>query len=166
MPTKICEMCHKPFEQKKDYQKTCYQCHLKSKATNEAPVVNIDALLLKVYHDAGGELVREVFIGPPQQLANTFDQGKPRLSTKQLGEYFMKVQRAYKQAINDRDMGMARTMLWDIQPDLENQIKRGIVPVSFATFFKHHLALAEKSEKSLEGFYKHIYSIIRYYPKQ
>jgi hypothetical protein len=165
MATKICEKCKKPFEAKKDYYRTCFKCSQASQG-NVIYLDNINALLLKSYHDADGDLLREVFIGPPQKLADVFNQGKPRLSTKQLGEYFMKVQRAYKQAINDRDMGIARSMLWDIQPDLENQLKRGIIPVSFATFIKHHLALAEKSVNDLEGFYKHIYSIIRYYPKQ
>jgi hypothetical protein len=45
-------------------------------------------------------------------------------------------------------------------------LKREKIPGTFAQFVRHHVALAEKDEKSIEGFFQHIDSVVCYFPKQ
>ena len=156
---KICEKCKREFEARDPRHRYCLKCFVPPHNENEP----IDGLLLKGYYDEHGNLLKEVYIDIPQRLANLFANDKPVLGTKQLREFHQRISRARNEAIL-RNIDVARPILYKCQAELEYQLKRGIVPISFVKFMRHHLSLAEKSEKSVEGFYEHLDSIICYFP--
>ncbi len=87
----------------------------------------------------------------------------PPLAIKQLREVHRKILKAKTRALL-KGIDPARSILYECQRDLEYQLKRNVIPESFVQFMKHHLALSEKDEKTLEGFFQHLDSIVCYFP--
>jgi CRISPR/Cas system CSM-associated protein Csm2 small subunit len=155
---KRCEKCGKEFEARQSHFKYCPNCF--SMPDNRT---DLSMLLLKTYHDPKGNMLKEVYIHTPQELANIFAKDKPLLGTKQLREFHLKILKARNKALL-KGIDGAKHILYECQKDLEYQLKRGIIPYSFAEFMKHHLALAERDEKSLDGFFQHLDSVVCYFP--
>ena len=158
---KECEKCGKEFEATQPYFKLCPDCFSSSKHRR----ADISELLLKAYYNEGNNLLKEVFIGVPEELANIFANSRPPLTTKQLRDFYQKVLKARSKTLL-RGINVARPILYECQRDAAYQLKRGVIPKGFTQFLEHHLTLAEKDEKMLEGFYKHFNSIVCYFPKQ
>lgn len=156
---KKCERCGREFEPREPHFRFCPNCFSPTKS--ESP--NLSGLLLKGYYDEKGHPQKEVYIDVPQKLATIFFSSKPQLAIKQLRDVHRKILRAKTKAML-RGMESARSILYECQRDLEYQLKRNVIPDSFVQFMKHHLALAEKDEKSLEGFFQHLDSIVCYFP--
>lgn len=157
---KKCEKCGKEFEARQPHFKLCPDCF----SSLQYKLTDISDLLLKSYYEKQ-EPLKEVYVGIPQQIANIFANSKPSLGTKQLRDFHHKVLKARTKA-NLKGIGAAKYILYECQRDIEYQLKREVIPQSFAQFMKHHLALAEKDEKSLEGFYQHLDSIVCYFPRK
>jgi CRISPR-associated protein Csm2 len=155
---KKCEKCGKEFEAYQPHFKLCPNCYSPEKKT----VLSAE-LLLKSYYNSEGNLLKEVFIEIPQSLANIFD--KDGLGTKQLRDFHRRILNARIKATL-KGISSAKPFLHKCLPDMEYQHKRGIIPESFIQFMKHHLKLAEKDEKALEGFYQHFDSIVCYFPSK
>lgn len=156
---KRCEKCGKEFEARQSHFKYCPDCFPPSQNKTNLP----SDLLLKAYYDQKGNTLKEVYIDTPQKLANIFAKDRPSLGTKQLRDFHQKILKARNKAIL-KDIDVARPIIYECHRDIEYQLKRGVIPDSFAVFMKHHLSLAEKDEKSLEGFYQHLDSIVCYFP--
>jgi CRISPR/Cas system CSM-associated protein Csm2 small subunit len=156
---KKCEKCKKEFEARDPRHRYCPDCFTPSQNAGELN----EELLLKDYYDEHGNVLKGVYIDIPQKLANRFANDRPALGTKQLREFHQRILKARNKAIL-KSIDVARSILYKCRADLEYQLKRGIIPQSFVKFMKHHLLLAEKSEKSVEGFYEHLDSIICYFP--
>lgn len=154
---KKCEKCGKEFEAQQPHFKLCPNCFSSSRR------IDISALLLKSYYDRQGEPLKDVYIDIPQQLANIFASSKPSLGTKQLRDFHRRILKSRTKA-NLRGINSVKYILYECQRDIEYQLKRRVIPRSFALFMKHHLALAEADEKALEGFYQHLDSIVCYFP--
>jgi CRISPR/Cas system CSM-associated protein Csm2 small subunit len=156
---KKCERCGNEFEAREPHHRYCRNCI--PSAQGEAP--NLSGLLLKGYYDQKGQPLREIYLDVPQKLANAFFNSRPSLAIKQLRDVHRQISKAKTKAML-RGIDTARSLLYECQRDLEYQLKRNVIPESFIQFMKHHIALAEKNEKSLEGFFKHFDSIVCYYP--
>lgn len=156
---KKCEKCGKEFEAKEMYFRFCPNCFQASQSVPDLP----SELLLKDYYDQDGHPVKEVYIDTPQKIANVFVKSKPQLGLKQLRDFHRKILKAKTNSIL-KGIEAARPILYECHRDIEYQLKREVIPESFAQFMKHHLALAEKDEKSLEGFFQHLDSILCYFP--
>lgn len=156
---KRCERCGKDFEPREPHFRFCPNCFSPSKSE----IFDLSGLLLKSYYDHEGHLLKEVYIDVPQKLANIFTKSKRSLTINQLRDIHRKILKAKTKAIL-KGIDSARSILYECQRDLEYQLKRDVIPESFAQFMKHHLALAEKDEKSLEGFFKHLDSVVCYFP--
>lgn len=156
---KKCEKCGKDFEAKESQFKLCQSCFISSK-TNSA---NISNYLIKSYYDSEGNPLKEIYIGIPHVIANIFVNSKPSLTIKQLRDVHRQILKAKTKAIL-KGIESARHILYECQRDLEYQLKRKVIPDSFMDFMKHHLAIAEKDGKSLEGFFQHLDSIVCYFP--
>ena len=156
---KKCERCGREFEPREPHHRFCPSCL--SSAQREVP--NITGLLLKTYYDQKGNILKDVYIDIPQRLANIFFNSRPSLAIKQLRDVHHKISDAKTKAIL-KGIDDARAILFKCQTDLEYQLKRNVIPESFVQFMKHHLSLAEKDEKSLEGFFQHLDSIVCYFP--
>jgi len=130
--------------------------------THHSPALPV-RLLLKTYYDSNGNLLKEVFIGVPEELAVVF--AREKLTTKQLRDFFQTVLRA-RNTVRVYGIERARPILYKCKPHLVYQKKREKIPQSFLKFMEHHLELAEKDKKSLDGFYQHLDSIVCYFPKQ
>lgn len=156
---KRCEKCGNEFEAREQHHRFCRNCI--PSPQGETP--NLSGLLLKGYYEQDGNTHKEVYIDVPQKLANVFFNSRPTLAIKQLRDVHRKISRAKIKALL-KGIDTARSFLYECQNDLEYQLKRNVVPESFIQFMKHHLSLAEKDEKSLEGFFKHLDSIVCYYP--
>jgi CRISPR/Cas system CSM-associated protein Csm2 small subunit len=165
---KKCQTCGNEFEAREEYHKYCPRCIPSARAagggiaaTSRQSVGNINDYLLREYYDQDGNLKKEIFIGVPQKIADIF--AGDRLSTKQLRDFHGVISRVRKKAAL-KGIESERATLYKCQADLEHQLKRGVVPLSFVQFMKHHLALAERDEKSLEGFFRHFDSVVCYFP--
>lgn len=158
---KKCENCRKEFEARQPHYRLCPDCFSSSKDRE----INISELLLKSYYDQQGELLKEVYIGIPKKLALIFADSKPPLGSKQLRDFHSRILKA-RTKTNLKGINAARRILYECQRDVEYQLNRGIIPHTFAQFMEHHLILAEKDEKSLEGFYQHLDSIVCYFPSK
>lgn len=156
---KRCERCGKEFEARDQHFRFCPSCF----ASPQGETANISGLLLKTYYDAKGHILKEIYIDYPQKLANTFFYSKPPLAIKQLRDVHRQILKAKTKAML-KGIEHARPILYKCQADLEYQLKRNVVPETFVHFMKHHLALAEKDEKSLDGFFNHLDSIVCYFP--
>jgi len=156
---KKCERCGKEFEAKDTKFKLCPSCF----STIKNDIGNISNYLLEFYYDPNGNPIKEVYIDVPQKLANIFVKSKPPLTIKQLRDVHHRILKAKTKAML-KGIDSARYILYECQRDLEYQTKRGIIPESFILFMKHHLVKAEKDEKSLEGFFQHLDSIVCYFP--
>lgn len=120
-------------------------------------------LLLQSYFDEAGNLLKEVFIDVPQKIAVDFyNQG---LKIKQLRDFHSRIAFANKKSLL-KGIDAARSLLWECRTHLEYQLKRNVIPESFAEFVRNHIELAEKNEKNLEGFYEHLNSIVCFFPKE
>jgi len=86
------------------------------------------------------------------------------LTIKQLRDFHQKISDARSKVIL-KGMASVKPIIWDCMKNIEYQLNRGIIPVSFGQFMKHHLSLAEQDERNLEGFYQHLDSIVCYFPK-
>lgn len=158
---KKCENCGREFEAIQPYFKVCPGCFSSQRHSKS----DISKLLLKTYYDAEDNLLKEVFIGVPEELADIFAHSKPPLATKQLRDFYQHVLKARNKALL-KGINVARSILYECRRDAAYQFKRGRIPETFKLYLEHHLALAEKDEKALEGFYQHLNSIVCYFPKQ
>ena len=156
---KKCERCGREFEAREPHFRFCPNCF----SSPQSEGFNITGLLLKTYYDQKGHILKDIYIDYPQKLANIFSNSRPPLAIKQLRDVHRKILNAKTKAML-KGIDPARSILFKCQTDLEYQLKRNIIPESFAQFMKHHLALAEKDEKSLEGFFEHLDSIVCYFP--
>ncbi len=156
---KRCERCGREFEPREPHHRFCPNCL--SSPQREVP--NITGLLLKAYYDQKGHILKDIYIDCPQKLATIFFNSRPPLAIKQLRDVHRKILKAKTKALL-KGIDSARSILYECQRDLEYQLKRNVIPESFVQFMKHHLALAEKDEKSLEGFFKHLDSMVCYFP--
>jgi CRISPR/Cas system CSM-associated protein Csm2 small subunit len=156
---KRCERCGREFEPKEPQFRFCSNCFSKTRSETS----DLSNLLLNAYYNPGGHPVKEVYIDVPQKLANLFFNSKPQLAIKQLRDVHRKILKAKTKALL-HGIDPARSVLYECQRDLEYQFKRNIIPECFIQFMKHHLTLAEKDEKSLEGFFQHLDSIVCYFP--
>lgn len=156
---KKCEKCGKEFEARQPHFKLCPNCF----SSSQKITTDISDLLLKTYYDQQGELLKEVYIGIPQQLANIFANSKPSLGAKQLRDFHRRILKSRTKS-HLKGITHAKCILYECQRDIEYQLKRRVIPQSFGVFMKYHLALAEADEKSLEGFYQHLDSIVCYFP--
>ncbi len=156
---KRCKECGKEFEAKDLKHDTCHECFQKRKSKKD----NVDNYLLQNYYDKEGNLIKDVFIGIPEDLAKLFSNSD--LSSKQLREFFFKIKKARNTAFL-KGMEKARPLLWECFRDIEYQHRREIIPYNFHKFMKHHLSLAEKDQNSLEGFCEHLESILAYFTKE
>jgi CRISPR/Cas system CSM-associated protein Csm2 small subunit len=156
---KRCEKCGKEFEARQPHFRLCSSCiqPVKSESSLSAE------LLLQSYHDSKGNFLKEVYINTPPKLANILFNSKPSLGLKQLRDFHQRILKAKTKAML-RGIDAARFILYECRTDLEYQLKRGVVPETFGAFMRHHLALAEKDERSLEGFFKHLDSVVCYFP--
>jgi CRISPR/Cas system CSM-associated protein Csm2 small subunit len=165
---KKCQTCDNEFEAKEVFHKYCPRCIPSAMAARGEPaatvtptVDNIQNLLIKEYYDQEGNLKKEIFVGTPKKIADIFVHDM--LKTKQLRDFHGVIAKARKRAAL-KGIESVRAVLYKCQADTEYQLKRGVVPPSFDQFMKHHLALAEKDEKSLEAFFQHYDSILCYFP--
>lgn len=158
---KKCENCGKEFEATQPHFKLCPDCFSSSKHRK----ADISELLLSDYYDEESNLLKQVFIGVPEELANAFANSKPRLATKQLRDFYQKILKARNKAIL-KGINVSRPILYECQRDAAYQLKRDRIPEAFNQFLEHHLSLAERDEKMLEGFYQHFNSVVCYFPKQ
>lgn len=156
---KRCEKCGKEFEALKAHFRFCPSCIQPAQSESSLSA----EMLLQNYYDSKGNLLKEVYISTPQKIAAILFNSKPSLGLKQLREFHQRILKAKTKAML-RGIEAARFILYECQGNLEYQLKRGIVPESFGTFMKHHLTLAEKDERSLEGFFKHLDSVVCYFP--
>ena len=154
---KKCKKCGKLFVPKQPHFEICPDCYSKRR---ERDILSSSELLSN-YYDSKGEFLKEVFIGLPERLANIFANDK--LNVKQLRDFHRKISKARNKALL-RGIDTAKSLLYQCYRDIDYQLKRRVIPKSFAHFMKHHLSLAEKDEKSLEGFYQHFDSIVCYFP--
>lgn len=155
---KRCEKCGREFEARRPDFKICPRCH-SSQKRSDVP----SELLLKYYYDEDENFLREVFLSIPEDLAKIF--AKDGLAAKQLRDFYQVILRARNKALL-QGISVARPILFECQRNAAYQLKRGVIPQSFNHFLKHHLALAEKDEKSLDGFCQHLESIVAYFPKE
>jgi hypothetical protein len=156
---KRCEKCGREFETQQPHFRLCSSCFQPVQTE-----FNLSAeLLLQSYYDIKGNLLKGVYINTPQKIASILFNSRPSLGLKQLRDFHQRVLKAKTKAML-KGIEAARFILYECQADLEYQLKRGIVPESFGTFMKHHLVLAEKDERSLEGFFKHLDSVVCYFP--
>jgi len=153
-----CEKCGKEFEAHKPHFKICPDCYARQKKTSLS-----SELLLKSYYDEKSNLLKEIFIGIPESLADFFY--RDGLATKQLRDFHLVILRARNKALL-QGINAARPILWECQRNAAYQLKRGVIPQSFTQFLEHHLTLAEKDEKMLDGFCQHLQSILAYFPKE
>ncbi len=160
---KKCEICGKMFEAKQEYFKTCFECHSKEQSKSKEKTSLTQDLLLKIYFDEKGNLLKDIFIGVPVKIAELFN--KNGLKIKQLRDFYSIISGARTKALL-KGIEIARPLLWQCVSKLEYQLKREIIPQSFVDFMKYHVELAQKDEKSLDAFYQHLDSIVCYFPKQ
>jgi CRISPR/Cas system CSM-associated protein Csm2 small subunit len=119
-------------------------------------------LLLKTYFDENGNLLKEIYIELPNNVAELFS--RDRLKIKQLRDFYSIISGVRNKALL-KGIEQARPLLWQCVSKLEYQLKREIIPQSFVDFMKHHIELAQKDEKSLDAFYQHLDSIVCYFPR-
>lgn len=154
---KTCGQCGNEFEAYQAHHRLCQACHSPTKKED------LSKFLLSTYYDSNNNLTRDVFIGAPESLANIF--AKDGLATKQLRDVYRIVLRARNMAFL-QGISVARPILYECRRDAAYQLKRDVIPMSFSRFIEHHLGIAEKDEKMLEGFCQHLASILAYYPKE
>lgn len=157
---KKCESCGRLFEAKEDFHRKCPECFSGQKPkTYSLP----PELLLKSYYDSGGNLLKEVFIGVPEKLAKIFaDEG---LRAKQLRDFHSLVSKARSKSVL-KGIASAKHLLYECQKHSAYQLEREKIPECFQNFLTHHISIAEKDEKTIEGFYQHLDSIVCYFPKE
>jgi len=163
---KRCEECGNEFEPRQPHHRLCSDCVRRrlperSSSDQRRETRHLRDFLLDSYYDEKGNPVKELFIDYAQELARLFDRDK--LSRKQLRNFFGIVTRAKNIALL-KGLGEARPVLYECQATVESQLNRDAIPRSFAEFMKHHLELASRSERDLEGFQKHLNCILCYFP--
>jgi CRISPR/Cas system CSM-associated protein Csm2 small subunit len=174
MPIKKCEKCGAQFEAREERHRTCPKCHREwmnaggggGSATAPrfapAPAQKMPSeLLLKQYYDGEGNVLKEVFIGPPQKIATMLEAGG--LSVVQLRNFFAMIGRAKNTAML-KGFKVSLKTLYQCNSQIEYQLKRDKIKSDFADFMRHHLELAQQSKENLEGFYDHLDSIVSYFP--
>jgi len=160
---KRCERCGKEFEATLPGHRLCPNCFSSWRKDPPSREPLSAQMLLTAYHDKEGNALKEVFVGVPEKLASIFD--RDGLAIKQLRDFHRRIAKARNVSVL-KGIGPARPLLYECLAHTEYQLKREKIPGTFAQFVRHHVALAEKDEKSIEGFFQHIDSVVCYFPKQ
>ncbi len=156
----ICENCGKEFYPTQPHFKLCPDCFSQSKYKKAS---RLNELLLKAYYDKDNNLLKEIFIGVPEELAKIFS--REGMATKQVRDFYQKILKARNKAFLS-GINAVKPILYECQRDAAYQLKRNVIPKSFNDFLVHHLQIAEKNEKMLEGFCQHFESVLAYFPKE
>jgi len=155
---KKCEKCGKEFEAYQENFRFCPACFSPRKKSTLSP-----ELLIQNYYDKKGNPLKEIYIGIPEELANIFE--RDGLGTKQLRDFHQRILKARNKAVL-KGIEAARQELYECVAHCKYQLQREKIPETFAQFIKHHLSMAERDEKSLEGFYHHFDSVVCYFPRK
>jgi CRISPR type III-A-associated protein Csm2 len=116
------------------------------------------------YFDKNGNVLEEVVIQWPQQLAKSFFESRPQLKAAQLRKFFQEVRRQEGRLASGIPFASVKTEIQKLDSHAQNALKKNNAPVLFRNFIEQNVKLAAKDEKSFKAFVTHFECIVGYYP--
>jgi len=117
------------------------------------------------YFDSSGNILEDVIIQWPQDLAKAFHESRPQLKTTQLRKFFAEVRRQEVRLASGIPFATVRTEIQKLDSHTQNALKKNNVPFLFRNFMEQNIKLAAKDEKSFSAFKTHFECIVGYYPE-
>lgn len=165
---KTCKICKKPFDAKKDYYETCFNCSKKERSqTRENASSNTlpDECFFETFYD-GTTFKRAIFIEAAQKAALQFEANKmTQTSIRRLFNMLKAAQQEADAADNEETKtSIAKTRYFEFYRLAEYQSRRqsANLPEIFRQFAERHIDIAAGSYKEYCGFVEYLTSIMAY----
>ena len=117
------------------------------------------------YFDKNGNILDEVIIQWPQQLAKVFFESRPQLKANQLRNFFTFVREQQRRLASGVPFESVITEILKLDMLAQNSLKKGNAPALFGNFIGQNIRFAAKDEKSFKVFVTHFECIVGYYPE-
>jgi CRISPR/Cas system CSM-associated protein Csm2 small subunit len=164
---KTCKICKKPFDAKKDYFETCFNCSGKERGPAGDSISSSklpDECIFETFYD-GKTLKREIFIEAAKKAARQFEANKmTQTSIRRLFNMLKATQREAETAEPETAASLAKTRYFEFYRLTEYQSRRqsANLPEIFRQFAERHIDIAAGSYKEYCGFVEYLTSIIAY----
>lgn len=117
------------------------------------------------YFDKNGNILEEVIMQWPQQLAKVFHESRPQLKTAQLRRFFSEVRHQEGRLASGISFASLKPEILKLDIYAANALKRHNAPPVFKNFIGQNVRLAKNDEKSFKAFVTHFECIVGYYPE-
>jgi len=119
------------------------------------------------YFDGKGNILPEVIIDWPKDIAAKLARAKPEMKSAQLRNFFGEVRHIEGQLSAGKDFESLRGRILQLDSYAASAQTRGNAPPLFKEFIEQNVKWAAKDEKSfVEGFIPHFESVVAYFPKK
>ena len=123
--------------------------------------------LARGYFDEKGNILSQVVIDWPKEIAQKLDAATPTMNVSQLRRFFTEVRHIEGQLAAGKNYDTLRGRILKLDVYAADARKKGGVPDLFKQFIEQNLVWATKTEKDfLSGFVPHFESIVAYFPKK
>jgi CRISPR/Cas system CSM-associated protein Csm2 small subunit len=116
------------------------------------------------YFDKNGNVLEEVIMQWPQNLAKALSESRPQLKYAQLRKFFQEVRRQESRLESGIPFATVKTEIQKLDSYAQNALKKNNAPALFRSFIEQNVKLAAKDQKSFKAFVIHFECIVGYYP--
>lgn len=119
------------------------------------------------YFDGKGNILPEVVIDWPKDIAEKLANAKPEMKPSQLRNFFSEARHIEGQLSAGKDFESLRGRILQLDSYAASAQTRGNAPPLFKEFIEQNVKWAAKDEKSfVQGFIPHFESVVAYFPKK
>lgn len=119
------------------------------------------------YFDVEGNILSEVIIEWPKDIATKLANARPEMKSAQLRNFFGEARHIEGQLSAGQAFQSLRGRILQLDSYAASAQTRGNAPPLFKQFIEHNVRWAAKDEKSfLKGFIPHFESVVAYFPKK
>jgi len=129
------------------------------------PQASLPAGYLKEgYFDKNGNVLKEVIIDWPREIARTLDENG--MAVAQLRNFFAEARRIEKQLDAGAAFSTLKERLWKLVSLAQFAVIKGFAPLIFKQFIEKNLIWADKDDRGFSrGFINHFESVVAYFPR-
>lgn len=122
--------------------------------------------LQKGYFDNKGNILPEVILDWPRDIARNLASSRPQMKTAQLrGRFFAEVRRLETRLESVKDYDAIRSDVLKLSVYAEQGVNKGKVPSIFKQFIDANVKLATKGQKEFKAFVDHFECVVGFFPE-
>jgi len=119
------------------------------------------------YFDENGNVLPEVIIAWPRDIATKLANARPEMKSAQLRNFFGEARRIEGQLSAGQDFAALQSRILQLDAYAANAVKKDNAPSLFKQFIEHNVKWARRDQKSfIKGFIPHFECVVAYFPKK